>query len=73
MGATVIVTSSSDEKVEQAKAMGAAHTVNYKTTPSWDEEVLKLTDGAGADIVLEASLSVYLRRAHSHAFFQFSL
>ncbi|KAJ7897636.1 zinc-binding alcohol dehydrogenase [Mycena olivaceomarginata] len=53
MGATVIVTSSSDEKVEQAKAMGAAHTVNYKTTPSWDEEVLKLTDGAGADIVLE--------------------
>lgn len=41
-GATVIATSSSDEKLKIAKALGAAHTINYKTTPDWDEEVLKI-------------------------------
>lgn len=41
-GATVIVTSSSDEKLEFMKSLGATHTVNYKTTPNWDEEVLKI-------------------------------
>ncbi len=41
-GATVIVTSSSDEKLKIAKALGAAYTINYKTTPNWDEEVLKI-------------------------------
>ncbi|KAF7355954.1 Alcohol dehydrogenase superfamily protein [Mycena venus] len=43
MSATVIVTSSSDTKLEQAKTMGATHAVNYTATPAWDEEVLKLT------------------------------
>lgn len=41
-GATVIVTSSSDEKLKVAKALGATHTINYKTTPNWDEEALKI-------------------------------
>lgn len=41
-GATVIVTSSSDEKLKLAKSLGAAHTINYKTTPNWDDEVLKI-------------------------------
>lgn len=41
-GATVIVTSSSDEKLKIAKSLGATHTINYKTTPDWDEEALKI-------------------------------
>ncbi len=41
-GATVIATSSSDEKLKMATLLGAAHTINYKTTPNWAEEVLKI-------------------------------
>ena len=41
-GANVIVTSSSDEKLEQAKKLGAHYTINYKETPDWEEEVLKI-------------------------------
>jgi NADPH:quinone reductase-like Zn-dependent oxidoreductase len=52
-GARVIITSSSDEKLAHAKALGADETINYKTTPEWDKEVLRLTGGQGADIVLE--------------------
>ncbi|MBI1179176.1 MAG: zinc-binding dehydrogenase [Alphaproteobacteria bacterium] len=52
-GARVAATSSSDEKLEQAKALGATHLVNYRTTPKWGAQVQKLTDGAGADIVVE--------------------
>ncbi|MGH1460786.1 MAG: zinc-dependent alcohol dehydrogenase family protein [Neptuniibacter sp.] len=52
-GAKVIITSSSDEKLERATAMGADHTINYKTTPDWEEQVLALTDGKGVDNVLE--------------------
>ncbi len=37
MGITVIVTSSSDEKLKRAKALGAAHGINYKTTPDWSK------------------------------------
>jgi NADPH:quinone reductase-like Zn-dependent oxidoreductase len=47
------VTSSSDEKLGKAKSLGADHTINYKTTPDWDEEVLRLTDGNGVDLILE--------------------
>lgn len=53
-GATVISTSSSDEKLKVAKKLGATHLINYKTTPDWDDEVLKLTGGRGADHILEA-------------------
>ena len=52
-GATVIVTSSSDKKLELAKKLGAAYTINYKTTPGWDEEVLKITGEVGVDHILE--------------------
>ena len=41
-GATVIATSSSDEKLEVAKKLGAKHTINYNTTPEWDQEVLRI-------------------------------
>lgn len=41
-GAIVIATSSSDKKLQQAKELGAKHVINYKTTPEWETEVLKL-------------------------------
>jgi NADPH:quinone reductase-like Zn-dependent oxidoreductase len=41
-GVEVIVTSSSDKKLEFAKKLGVHHTINYKTTPDWDQEVLKI-------------------------------
>ena len=52
-GARVIVTSSSDAKLAKAKAMGAWAGVNYKTTPDWDQAVLDLTQGQGANNILE--------------------
>jgi NADPH:quinone reductase-like Zn-dependent oxidoreductase len=54
-GAIVIATSSSDAKLEQAKAMGATYTVNYRTHENWGEEVLKLTNGRGVDRVVEVA------------------
>lgn len=53
MGATAIITSSSDAKLERARAMGADHTINYKTDARWGETVRKLTDKRGVDHVLE--------------------
>lgn len=52
-GATVIITSSSDEKLERAKALGADYTINYRRAPAWDEAVLEITGGNGADLVIE--------------------
>ncbi|PYI03089.1 NAD(P)-binding protein [Aspergillus sclerotiicarbonarius CBS 121057] len=53
-GATTIVTSSSDEKLEYVKSkFGADYGVNYKTHPEWSKEVLRLTNGEGVDYVLE--------------------
>lgn len=49
----MIITSSSDEKLARARALGADHTINYITTPDWDIEVLRLTSGKGADIIFE--------------------
>ena len=47
------MTSSSDEKLEKAKSLGADHVINYRKTPDWDEAVMKFTDGRGADIIFE--------------------
>jgi NADPH:quinone reductase-like Zn-dependent oxidoreductase len=52
-GATVIITSSSDEKLERARAMGADHTINYRTEPDWARAARKLTGGRGVDHVIE--------------------
>ena len=52
-GARVIATSGSDEKLERVRALGADETINYKTTPDWEKEVLRLTDGVGVDHVVE--------------------
>lgn len=53
MGASVIITSSSDEKLERARALGADHAINYKATPEWGAEALRLTGGRGVDQVLD--------------------
>ncbi|MCS6885291.1 MAG: NAD(P)-dependent alcohol dehydrogenase [Acidobacteriota bacterium] len=53
MGARVIVTSSSEDKLERARALGADATINYKLTPDWDKKVRELTDGEGVDHVVE--------------------
>jgi NADPH:quinone reductase-like Zn-dependent oxidoreductase len=52
-GATVILTSSSDEKLEVGRTLGADLLINYCTTPDWEHEVRKLTDGRGADLVVD--------------------
>jgi NADPH:quinone reductase-like Zn-dependent oxidoreductase len=52
-GARVIITSSSDEKLERARALGADATINYKTTPDWERKVLELTGGQGAEHVID--------------------
>lgn len=54
-GATVVATSSSDEKLATARALGATHLINYSTTPAWSEEVLRVTGGKGADHVLDVA------------------
>jgi len=53
MGARVIITSSSDEKLAQARSLGADETINYNSTPDWGQAVQDLTNGAGADVVIE--------------------
>jgi NADPH:quinone reductase-like Zn-dependent oxidoreductase len=53
LGGQTIVLSSGDEKLEKARALGAAGTINYKRVPSWEEEVLPLTGGRGVDHVIE--------------------
>ena len=53
LGARVIVTSSSDEKLARARELGATDTINYRTTPDWAGAVLELTDGRGVDVVLD--------------------
>ncbi len=53
LGAKVIVTSSSDEKLARAKQLGAACAINYKTTPKWEQTALECSDGLGVDVVVE--------------------
>ena len=52
-GATVIATSSSEEKLEKLKALGADHLINYKTTPDWGTLAREITGGRGVDHVVE--------------------
>jgi NADPH:quinone reductase-like Zn-dependent oxidoreductase len=52
-GARVIATSGSAAKAERLKKMGAEAVVDYRATPDWDKEVMKVTGGRGADITVE--------------------
>ncbi len=53
VGARVIITSSSDAKLERARQLGASDTINYRSMPEWDERARALTGGAGVDHVVE--------------------
>lgn len=62
-GVHAIITSSNDQKLERARELGAAATINYLQKPEWHEEVLKLTDGRGADLVLDVGGNGTLSRS----------
>ena len=53
LGARAVITSSSDEKLERAKKLGAWRTINYGANPEWEKEVLSETNGQGVDHVVE--------------------
>ena len=63
LGARPIVISSSDEKIQRARSMGAVGSVNYQTTPKWHERVMELTDGVGVDAVVEVGGAGTLERS----------
>ncbi|EFE36353.1 zinc-containing alcohol dehydrogenase, putative [Trichophyton benhamiae CBS 112371] len=55
-GIRPIITSSSDEKLDRVRALGKpgeVDTINYRTHPDWENEVLRLTNGRGVDFVIE--------------------
>lgn len=52
-GARVVATSSSDEKLERLREMGAMATINYAREPDWDAAVIEVTGGRGVDLVVE--------------------
>jgi NADPH:quinone reductase-like Zn-dependent oxidoreductase len=62
-GARVIVTSSSDEKIARAKALGASDGINYTQYPDWEKQVLELTSGRGVHHVVEVVGGRNTRRA----------
>ncbi len=63
MGARVIGTSSSDEKLERARGLGLDAAINYRTVPEWQDEVLRLTGGLGVDHVVEVGGAGTLARS----------
>jgi len=62
-GASVIVTSSSESKLQRAHKLGAKTLINYNSTPDWEGSVLKATSDAGADVVLEVGGAKTLRKS----------
>ncbi|MGW8391192.1 zinc-dependent alcohol dehydrogenase family protein [Pseudoduganella sp. HUAS MS19] len=66
-GMRVIITSSSDTKLERARALGADVLINYRKTPEWQEEVLRATNGEGVDLVLEVGGQDTLARSIASA------
>lgn len=62
-GLRTIVTSSSDEKLARAKALGAAETINYRSTPDWEQEARRLTAGVGVDRIIEVGGSGTMPRS----------
>lgn len=62
-GATVIATSSSDEKLQRARELGADHTINYRAQPQWARAVMDFTGGLGADHIVEVGGSQTLAQS----------
>ena len=62
-GLRAIITSSSDAKLERARALGADATINYRDNPEWQEEVLRLTGQRGVNLVVEVGGEGTLERS----------
>jgi len=56
-GAIVIATSSSDQKLQIAKKLGAKHLINYKTTPDWDKEVINIVSVLAFHLLDDANVT----------------
>ena len=54
-GATVIATSSSNDKLEIAAKHGAKHLINYRDVPDWDEEVRRIVSSQPAVSILSVN------------------
>jgi NADPH:quinone reductase-like Zn-dependent oxidoreductase len=52
-GAKVIITSSSDDKLQRARELGADACINYRTTPDWGKEAVRVSGSDGVDHVIE--------------------
>jgi NADPH:quinone reductase-like Zn-dependent oxidoreductase len=63
LGARTIVLSSSDDKLDRVRALGADHVINYRTNPDWHLEVVRLTGGRGADHVLDIGGAATITRS----------
>ncbi|MBE7440237.1 MAG: NAD(P)-dependent alcohol dehydrogenase [Spirochaetales bacterium] len=63
LGARTIITSSSAEKLERARSLGADLTINYSERPSWEKEVYRMTGGEGVDLVIEVGGSGTLEKS----------
>lgn len=53
MGAHIVITSSRDDKLERARALGAHDVINYVTTPDWEKVARGITRNVGVDHVVE--------------------
>ncbi len=69
-GATVIVASSSDDKLARCLALGAKHGINYRSTPEWGARVLELTGGRGADLIVDVGGRATLDQAAACAAYE---
>jgi NADPH:quinone reductase-like Zn-dependent oxidoreductase len=70
LGAKIIVVSRSDEKLQAALQLGADSIINTNQTPAWEQQVLALTDGKGAQLVLDMGLTNSLRQSCTAAAFE---
>jgi NADPH2:quinone reductase len=61
MGATVVVTAGSDDKCQACLKLGADHAINHRTQV-FEDEVLKITDGRGANVILDMVAGAYIAR-----------
>ena len=73
LGARTVVTSSSDEKLARMRDLGAWETINYRTIPDWELEVLDVTDGRGVDHTVEVGGAGTLQKSMSATRFSGSI
>ena len=62
-GIRTLVTSSSDTKLARARELGANETINYRQHTEWQNEVIRLTNGLGVDLVIEVGGEGTMKRS----------